>query len=73
MFTSFSDGEFEGYEAHLELEKVNGLPYIEIEYTKENLAAEKVRQMLEEILVVLNIDPKKRDCRSWIEIVGSSL
>lgn len=70
VFTSFSSGEFRDYEAHLELEKVNGLPYIEIEYTKENLPAEKVRLMLEKILESLGIDPEKRDGRSWIEIVG---
>ncbi len=57
------------FEAHLELEKVNSLPYIEIEYTKEDLPADQVRAGLEQILLVLGVDPKKRDSRSWAEIL----
>jgi len=59
------------FEAHLELLKVNGLPYIEIEYTKETPEADKVRLLLEKILLVLEIDPEKRDKRSWAEIINS--
>ena len=59
------------FEAHLELEKVNSLPYIEIEYTKEDLPADQVRAGLEQILLVLGVDPKKRDSRSWAEILES--
>ena len=58
------------FEAHLELEKVNGLPYAEIEYTQEGLSPEKVRASLEKILLALGIDPKNRDSRSWAEILG---
>ena len=58
------------FEAHLELEKVNSLPYIEIEYTKEDLPADEVRSNLEKILLALGIDPKKRDSRSWAEILS---
>ena len=59
------------FEAHLELEKVNSLPYIEIEYTKEDLPADQVRVGLEKILLALGVDPKKRDSRSWAEILES--
>ena len=59
-----------GFEAHLELEKVNSLPYIEIEYTKEDLPADEVRSNLEKILLALDVDPKKRDSRSWAEILS---
>lgn len=58
------------FEAHLEIEKVNGLPYAEIEYTKEDFSPDKVRENLEKILLALEIDPKKRDSRSWAEILG---
>lgn len=59
------------FEAHLELEKVNSLPYIEIEYTKDDLPADQVRAGLEKILLALGVDPKKRDSRSWAEILES--
>lgn len=59
------------FEAHLELEKVNSLPYIEIEYTKDDLPADQVRAGLEQILIALGVDPKKRDSRSWAEILES--
>ena len=59
------------FEAHLELEKVNSLPYIEIEYTKEDLPADQVRASLEQILLALGVDPKNRDSRSWAEILES--
>ncbi|MBP3773269.1 MAG: hypothetical protein J6I53_11380 [Treponema sp.] len=62
---------FPGFEAHLELEKVNGLPYAEIEYTKDDFPPEEVRANLEKILVSLGLDPKKRDSRSWAEIINS--
>lgn len=57
------------FEAHLELEKVNSLPYVEIEYTGDDFTADEVRQKLEKILLALNLDPKKRDSRSWAEIL----
>lgn len=61
------------FEAHLELEKVNELPYIEIEYTKEDFPADQVRAGLEQILLTLGLDPKKRDSRSWAEIINEQL
>ena len=57
------------FEAHAELEKVNGLPYIEIEYTKSDFPADEVRANLEKILAALGVDPKNRDSRSWVEIL----
>ena len=57
------------FEAHLELEKVNSLPYVEIEYTGDDFTADEVRQKLEKILLALKLDPKKRDSRSWAEIL----
>ena len=59
------------FEAHVELEKVNSLPYVEIEYTKEDLPADQVRAGLEQILLALGVDPKNRDSRSWAEILES--
>ena len=60
------------FEAHLELEKVNGLPYTEIEYTKEDLAPDTVRVNLEKILVTLGLNVQKRDSRSWAEIINGN-
>ena len=54
---------------HVELEKVNGLTYVEIEVTSENLPADKVRQNLEAFVKELGLDPAKRDSRSWMEII----
>ena len=54
---------------HLELEKVNGLAYVEIEVTTDNLPADKVRQNLEAFVKELGLDPSKRDSRSWMEII----
>ena len=54
---------------HLELEKVNGLTYVEIEVTTENLSADKVRKNLEAFVKELGLDPSKRDSRSWMEII----
>ena len=54
---------------HLELEKVNGLAYVEIEVTTDNLPADKVRQNLEAFVKTLGLDPSNRDSRSWMEII----
>ena len=43
----------------------------QIEYTKEDLPADQVRAGLEKILLALGVDPKKRDSRSWAEILES--
>lgn len=54
---------------HLELEKVNGLTYVEIEVTTSDLPADTVRQNLEAFVKDLGLDPSKRDSRSWMEII----
>lgn len=54
---------------HLELEKVNGLTYVEIEVTTDNLPADQVSKNLQDFVVSLGLDPKKRDSRSWMEII----
>lgn len=47
---------------HLELELVNGLPYIEIEYTGEKESSETVKNQLNNLLKNLNLsDIKKRN------------
>ncbi|MCR4823664.1 MAG: hypothetical protein K5873_12425 [Treponema sp.] len=58
------------FQAHLEVESVNGHKYIEIEYTKDDLSADLVRKNLENILLALNLNPEDRDSRSWPEILG---
>ncbi|MBO4629025.1 MAG: CYTH domain-containing protein [Treponema sp.] len=56
---------------HLELEKVNGMCYVEIEVTTSTLPAETVRQNLESFVKDLGLDSSKRDSRSWMEIIQS--
>lgn len=61
--------DFENINFHLELEQVNGLKYVEIEVTDSILPAEKVRDELEKFVESLGLNPKKRDSRSWMEII----
>ena len=56
---------------HLELEKVNGMCYVEIEVTTSSLPAETVRQNLEAFVKDLGLDSSKRDSRSWMEIINA--
>lgn len=58
----------EEIEFHLELEKVNGLKYVEIEVTDSDLPADQVRSTLEGLVGQLGLDASKRDSRSWMEI-----
>ena len=58
--------------AHLELEIVNGLPYVEIEYTNDDLQSEEVKDLLENIVRTLGLDPKNTDKRSWVEIISQT-
>lgn len=57
---------------HLELEKVNGLKYVEIENTsgggsqKDEIFAE-----LKKIVSELGLDISKNDSRSWAQIIGN--
>ena len=55
---------------HLELELVNGLPYVEIENTQEDVSAEKVKTGLEDLLKLLNLDKIQKESRSWVEIIN---
>lgn len=65
----------EGCEFHLELEKVNGLKYVEIEVTDEagpGFAADEVRLALGKFVELFGLDSSKRDSRSWMEILRGS-
>ena len=59
-----------GVEFHLEMEKVNDLPYVEIEVTDDQMDAESVRKGLEDFVLQLGLNPQKRDSRSWVEILN---
>lgn len=58
-----------GCDFHLELEKVNGLKYIEVEVTDGTDAADAVRVALEKFMELFGLDTSKRDHRSWMEII----
>ena len=62
--------KLEGLHFHLELEIVNQLKYIEVEVTEEDCPADKVRHALEEFIALFGLDAKKRDSRSWMEILA---
>lgn len=55
---------------HLELEKVNGLKYVEIENTSssEN-QKDEIFDELKKIISGLGLDITKNDSRSWVEII----
>ena len=59
-----------GCDFHLELEKVNGLKYIEVEVTDGADAADDVRAALEKFMEQFGLDTSKRDKRSWMEIIN---
>jgi len=59
-----------GCDFHLELEKVNGLKYIEVEVTDGSDAADDVRAALEKFMEQFGLDTSKRDHRSWMEIIN---
>jgi len=59
-----------GCDFHLELEKVNGLKYIEVEVTDGADAADDVRAALEKFMEQFGLDTSKRDHRSWMEIIN---
>ena len=64
-----------GCSFHLELEKVNGLKYIEVEVTDDTesdgaiLSADAVRAGLERFMEQFGLDTAKRDSCSWMEIL----
>lgn len=72
-FSVYCESEIlEGCEFHLELEKVNGLKYVEIEVTDEpgvGFAADEVRLALGKFVELFGLDSSKRDSRSWMEII----
>ena len=57
---------------HLELELVNSLPYIEIEYTGDDVNPDKVRIELEKLLELLELDKNQKESRSWVEIINEN-
>ena len=59
-----------GCDFHLELEKVNGLKYIEVEETDGTDEADAVRNALEKFMEQFGLDTSKRDHRSWMEIIN---
>lgn len=59
-----------GCDFHLELEKVNGLKYVEVEVTDGADAADDVRAALEKFMEQFGLDTSKRDHRSWMEIIN---
>ncbi|WP_407427760.1 CYTH domain-containing protein [Treponema sp.] len=69
IFVNCSVSSISDFEANLEIEKVNGLPYAEIEYTKDDINPVEIRKNLEKILNTLGINPENRDSRSWAEIL----
>ena len=62
-----------GCEFHLELEKVNGLKYIEVEVTDGSDSADSVRAALEKFMEKFGLDTSKRDSRSWMEILRGAV
>lgn len=75
VFCALKNG---GTKYHLELEKVNGLFYVEIENVSsaaggkiedEEKNREEIFSALEKIVASLGLDIKKRDSRSWTEIL----
>ncbi len=59
-------------EFHLELELVNGLPYVEIEYTKETESADVIRNALDNLIELLSLEKSKKDSRSWVQIIQNA-
>lgn len=70
--SEFSSSNIRPLEFHLELELVNGLPYIEIEYTKEDETAENVCIALDNLIERLSLDKSKKDSRSWVQIIKNA-
>ena len=56
---------------HLEIIKVNELPYVEVEVTDSTVDADKVKKAIADYMILLSLDPNKKDTRSWVEIVES--
>lgn len=67
-FSSFEEVTF-----HLELEIVNELKYVEIEVTDTEESAKDIKTGLTEFVKALNLDPLKKDSRSWVEIINGKI
>lgn len=63
-FEKFPDIKF-----HLELEIVNNLKYVEIEVTDAKYSAKSIKSALNEFVQSLNLNPKNKDSRSWVQII----
>jgi len=61
---------YENLDFHVELVKVNNLPYLEIEVTSEEEKPEVVQKKLDMLVVQLGFSLENKDPRSWVEIVG---
>ena len=64
---------FEGVPFHLELEIVNELKYVEIEVTDTDGSAKDIKAGLTQFVKALNLDPLKKDSRSWVEIINGKI
>lgn len=71
VYCKFSS--FEGVTFHLELEIVNELKYVEIEVTDTEESAKDIKAGLTEFVKALNLDPLKKDSRSWVEIINGKI
>lgn len=71
VYCKFSS--FEGVTFHLELEIVNELKYVEIEVTDTEESAKDIKTGLTEFVKALNLDPLKKDSRSWVEIINGKI
>lgn len=71
VYCKFSS--FEGVTFHLELEIVNELKYVEIEVTDTDESAKDIKSGLTEFVKALNLDPLKKDSRSWVEIINGKI
>lgn len=71
VYCKFSS--FEGVTFHLELEIVNELKYVEIEVTDTEESAKDIKTGLTEFVKALNLDPMKKDSRSWVEIINGKI
>ena len=64
---------FEGVTFHLELEIVNELKYVEIEVTDTDGSAKDIKAGLTQFVKALNLDPVKKESRSWVEIINGKI
>ena len=56
---------------HAELETVNEYKYLEIEITDEKADPDVIKEALEKTVKCLELNPQKKDPRSWISIINN--